>query len=178
MYYVARDAAYTFLLSEKDWKKVSIVCSFLEQFNEVTHLILGSEYPTSNLFLIELYTIKKLLDEASVDEESFMVEMANKMKAKFDKYWGDSDLLISITVVLDSRNKMKLIEWYFSEIYSASDAIEHISTVCETLHMLYNEYVEAHKANVDNNNIQGEPQKESLIGRSNLNGRGKGKVRT
>ncbi|XP_042400218.1 zinc finger BED domain-containing protein RICESLEEPER 2-like [Zingiber officinale] len=84
--YAARDAAYTFLPSEEDWKKVSVVCSFLEEFNEITHLISGSEYPTSYFFLTELYTIKKLLNEASADEGSFIVEMINKMKIKFDKY--------------------------------------------------------------------------------------------
>ncbi|XP_074570531.1 zinc finger BED domain-containing protein RICESLEEPER 2-like [Curcuma longa] len=35
--YAARDTTYTFLPSEEDWKKVSVVCSFLEEFNEVTH---------------------------------------------------------------------------------------------------------------------------------------------
>ncbi|KAG6488202.1 hypothetical protein ZIOFF_056961 [Zingiber officinale] len=175
--YAARDVAYTFLPSEDDWKKVSVVCSFLEEFNEVTHLISGSEYPTSNVFLTELYTIKKLLNRASSDEGSFMAAMANKMKAKFDKYWGDSNLLISIAAVLDPRNKMKLIEWCFLEIYSPNDAMEHISTVHETLRMLYNEYVEAHKTTVGSSNVQDETQRESFIGRTNLNGRGKGKVR-
>ncbi|XP_074562601.1 zinc finger BED domain-containing protein RICESLEEPER 1-like [Curcuma longa] len=175
--YAARDATYTFLPSEEDWKKVSVVCSFLKEFNEVTHLISGSEYPTSNLFLTELYTIKKLLNEVSAIEGSFMTEMDNKMKAKFDKYWGDSNLLISIAAVLDLRNKMKLIEWCFLKIYFVSDAIEHISMIHEILHMLYNEYVEAHEASVGNNNVQGETQRESSIGQSNLNGRGKGKVR-
>ncbi|XP_042467566.1 zinc finger BED domain-containing protein RICESLEEPER 2-like [Zingiber officinale] len=177
LYHAARDATYTFLPSEEDWKKVSVVCSFLEKFNEITHLISGSEYPTSNLFLTELYTIKKLLNEASADEGSFIVEMVNKMKTKFDKYWGDSNLLISIAAVLDPRNKMKLIEWCFPEIYSVGDTIEHISMVRETLHMLYNEYVEAHKTSVDSSNVQSETQRESSIGRSNLNGRGRGKVR-
>ncbi|KAG6507127.1 hypothetical protein ZIOFF_032468 [Zingiber officinale] len=171
--YAARDATYTFLPSEEDWKKVSVVCSFFEEFNEITHLILGSEYPTSNLFLTELYTIKKLLNEASADEGSFIVEMINKMKTKFDKYWCDNNLLISIVAVLDPRNKMKLIEWCFPEIYSVGDAIEHISMVCETLHILYNEYVEAHKTSVDSSNVQSETQRESSIGRSNLNGRGR-----
>ncbi|XP_042467208.1 zinc finger BED domain-containing protein RICESLEEPER 2-like [Zingiber officinale] len=136
--YAARDATYTFLPSEEDWKK---------------------------------------LNEASVDEGSFIVEMVNKMKTKFDKYWGDSNLLISIAAVLNPRNKMKLIEWCFPEIYSVGDTIEHISMVHETLHMLHNEYVEAHKTSVDSINVQSETQRESSIGRSNLNGRGRGKVR-
>ena len=33
-----------------------------------------------------------------------------KMKDKFDKYWGDYNLLISMAAVLDPRIKMQLIE--------------------------------------------------------------------
>lgn len=54
-------------------------------------------------------------------------------------------MLISIAAILDPRNKMKLIEWCFPEIYSEVDEIEHIVTVRETLRNLYIEYVEAHK---------------------------------
>ncbi|XVF74046.1 hypothetical protein PTKIN_Ptkin13bG0030100 [Pterospermum kingtungense] len=112
--YQQKDPSYTTLPSKKDWKKVEFVCSFLQEFNEVTSLISCSEYPTSNLFLTELYNIKKLLNEAYV-------------------------------AVLDPRNKM-LFEWCFSEIYSISEAFQHITTICETLHTIYNECVEAYKA--------------------------------
>ncbi|XP_073062862.1 zinc finger BED domain-containing protein RICESLEEPER 2-like isoform X2 [Primulina eburnea] len=159
--YQQRDPTYNYLPSDEDWEKVIVVCSFLEEFNEVTHIISGSEYPTSNLFLPELYNIKKLLKNTNVGEDSFMADMIKKMKKKFDKYWGDCNLLISIAAVLDPRNKMKLIEWCFPVIYSEVDAVEHIITVRETLRDLYNEYVEAHKKNIGEKDVQSESQKES-----------------
>ncbi|XP_075473486.1 zinc finger BED domain-containing protein RICESLEEPER 1-like [Primulina tabacum] len=84
--YQQRDPTYNTLPSEEDWDKVRVVCSFLQEFNEVTHIISGSEYPTSNLFLPELYNIKRLLNNTSMGEGSFMKDIVNKMKTKFDKY--------------------------------------------------------------------------------------------
>ncbi|XP_043813814.1 zinc finger BED domain-containing protein DAYSLEEPER-like [Manihot esculenta] len=103
-----------------------------------------------------------------------MKVMVGKMKCKFDKYWGDCNLLISLAAILDPRNKMKLIEWSFPEIYSEFDSDEHITTVMETLRMLYNEYVDAHKTKSIGSKISsGETQKEG----SSCIISGKGKIR-
>ncbi|KAG6532805.1 hypothetical protein ZIOFF_006658 [Zingiber officinale] len=67
--YQQKDPTYNSLPSEEDWKKVHLVCAFLEELNEVTHIISSFEYPTSNLFLLELYNIKKLLNDTKVDED-------------------------------------------------------------------------------------------------------------
>ncbi|XP_073064097.1 zinc finger BED domain-containing protein RICESLEEPER 2-like [Primulina eburnea] len=147
--YQQRDPTYNTLPSEEDWEKVRVVCSFLQEFNEVTHIISSSEYPTSNLFLPELYNIKRLLNNTSMGE-----------------------------AVLDPRNKMKLIEWCFPEIYSEVDAIENIVTVRETLRLLYREYVDAHKNNVGEKDVSGDAQKESSSVSSIVSAKGKGKVRT
>ena len=95
------------------------------------------------MFLPELYNVKKLLDEKYNEEYGCMQSMVKKMKDKFDKYWGECNLLISMATVLDPRNKMQLIEWCFLLIYSRGDSIEHVVTVRETLRMLYREYLEA-----------------------------------
>jgi len=50
-----------------------------------------------------LYGIKEALDDASLDENEFIRDIALKMKKKFDKYWGTCNLLIYISVVLDPR---------------------------------------------------------------------------
>ena len=39
--YAQRETSYSFLPSEEDWMKVAEVCSFLEEFNEVTKIISG-----------------------------------------------------------------------------------------------------------------------------------------
>ena len=92
--------------SELEWAEVYEVCEFLKIFWDVTKLISGSNYPTVNLFLLELSRIKKLLN-LQLDEFSkkHMRDMAERMALKFDKYWGECDLLISFGSILDPRYK-------------------------------------------------------------------------
>ncbi|XP_050236367.1 zinc finger BED domain-containing protein RICESLEEPER 1-like [Mercurialis annua] len=145
--YQRRDPIYYSLPSDEDWAKIQEVCSFLEEFNEVTNIISGSEYPTSNLFLYELYNIKKLLDDKYNTEGGFMKAMVGKMKDKFDKYWGDCNLLISMGAVMDPRNKMKIIDYCFPLVYSRDDCIKHVAIIKESLNKLYNEYLETYRHN-------------------------------
>ena len=72
--------------------------------------------------------------------------MAKKIQAKFDKYWGECNLLISITVVLDLRNNMTLINFIFCVIYSEEDALFEINIIHDSLYELYKEYVDDHTA--------------------------------
>ena len=67
------------------------------------------------------------------------------MKEKFDKYWGDNNLLISIAAILDPRNKWKLIEYAFEGMYSSMEALRHEEEVRSALYGLFNEYVEIYK---------------------------------
>ncbi|XVF84520.1 hypothetical protein PTKIN_Ptkin17bG0043500 [Pterospermum kingtungense] len=52
--------------------------------------------------------------------------MAIKMKAKFDKYWGNlekTNLLLYIATILNPRKKLKFVRFCFSEMYSAKQAL-------------------------------------------------------
>nr|KJB19003.1 hypothetical protein B456_003G080400 [Gossypium raimondii] len=118
------------------------VCSFFALFNEVTNIISGSEYPTSNLFLPKLWSIKELLMEKSLSEELWMRQIADKMKRKFDQYWGEFNFLISIAAILHPRNMMKLIYFNFRVIYFEEEAPRQIHIVHDSLYELYKAYVD------------------------------------
>ena len=62
------------------------VCKLLEKFNLATHIISGSEYPTANLYLAEVWRVKQVIDNALEDEDFFMRDMTGPMKLKFDNY--------------------------------------------------------------------------------------------
>ncbi|KAK9284383.1 hypothetical protein L1049_023554 [Liquidambar formosana] len=139
--YKERDPGYHYLPTSEDWEKAENVCQFLEVFNEVTNIISGSEYPTSNLFLTEIWRVKEVLNEKKVDERPYIREMTKQMAEKFDKYWGECNLLMAIGAVLDPRYKMKLVEYAFSEIYPEQEAARNINIVRVALYEIFEEYI-------------------------------------
>lgn len=136
----------------------------------------GCEYPTSNLFLPDLTLIKETLDENSVSSDTDMKRMALKMKKKFDKYWGDLNLLIAVAAVMDPRNKMKLIEFSFRALYGDFEANEHIFSVKATLYDIYREYMDAfsNESAVKDYQVGVEDNAENISRASNSNVGAKG----
>ncbi|XP_059429114.1 zinc finger BED domain-containing protein RICESLEEPER 2-like [Corylus avellana] len=125
---------------------VGNVNQVLSVFNDVTNVVSGSEYPTANLYLPEVWRMKEVLMIKCDDRNEYMRSMASRMIDKFDKYWGDSNLLMSIAAVLDPRYKMKLINFCFSIIYPLTEACSHINNVLAVLKELFESYVSAHTA--------------------------------
>jgi hypothetical protein len=74
------------------------------------------------------------------------------MNLKFEKYWGECNLLMAVGVVLDSSFKMKLVQFCFPKIYQEPEAIRNIERVHRVLNELYGEYV-------DDQNLFGGPQR-------------------
>ncbi|XP_075659050.1 zinc finger BED domain-containing protein RICESLEEPER 2-like [Castanea sativa] len=114
-------------------------CSLV--FEEVTNVISGSEYPTANIFLPEVWKIKEVLNEKSLDENDYISAMACKMKLMFDKYWGECNFVMAIAVLLDPWFKMTLINFSFPKIYQGLEVARNIDRVHDAVYQLYNEYV-------------------------------------
>ncbi|GLT70788.1 hypothetical protein SLA2020_428480 [Shorea laevis] len=74
------------VVSPKDWEKIENVNQILAIFNEVTNIVSGSDYLTSNLFLPEVWKMKEILTIKSTDRNEHIRAMAIKMVDKFDKY--------------------------------------------------------------------------------------------
>lgn len=62
------------------------------------------------------------------------------MKTKFDKYWGYGNLLISFRAILDSRYKMRLVDFVLNKIYNVNDARINVIKVRDALYELFYEY--------------------------------------
>nr|XP_027120364.1 zinc finger BED domain-containing protein RICESLEEPER 2-like [Coffea arabica] len=138
------DPGFHYVPSEFEWMKVEEVCKFLGIFYEITNIISGSDYPTANLFLVELYRIKELLNEKALDFSDHIRFMAESMTQKFDKYWGENNVLMSLGAILDPRYKMVLVNHTFPVIYGEVAALRNIDEIRCILYDLYNEYVDAH----------------------------------
>nr|GLL29914.1 zinc finger BED domain-containing protein RICESLEEPER 2-like [Ipomoea trifida] len=136
-----RDPFFDSCPLEDDWDKVAKVCSILEASWTATHIISGYEYPTSNLFLQEVQKIKASLDSHVDDEDDFIRDLIKRMKMKFDKYWGECNLLMAISAVFDPTKKMLALEFCFPRVYSDQEVRENIARVKEIINTLYEEYV-------------------------------------
>jgi hypothetical protein len=101
------------VVSLEEWEKVENVNQVLAVFNDVTNIISGSDYPTSNLFLLEVWRMKEIVDVKARDRNEYMRLMAARMSDKFDEYWGDTNMLMALAAMLDLRYKMKLISFCF-----------------------------------------------------------------
>nr|XP_027099137.1 zinc finger BED domain-containing protein RICESLEEPER 2-like [Coffea arabica] len=142
--YADIDPGFHYVPTDFEWMKVEEVCKFLGIFHEITDMIFGSEYPTANIFLVELYRIKELLNEKALDLFYHIRVMAGSMSAKFDKYWGESNVLLSLGAILDPRYKMFLINHAFPVIYGEDAAPRFVAEIRDILYELYNEYVDCH----------------------------------
>ena len=75
--------------------------------------------------------------------------MVESMLVKFNSYWANVNIVIVVAIMLDLRYKMKLLEFYYSNIYGDySDLkIEKIKNFC---YDLLDEYGNVDKSPVDN----------------------------
>ena len=69
------------------------------------------------------------------------MDMASRMIDKFDKYWSEMNGLLAISSMLDPRNKLDCVDFYFREIYKG-EAPREIEKITSLLYDLLVEYVE------------------------------------
>ncbi|KAI7746374.1 hypothetical protein M8C21_016027 [Ambrosia artemisiifolia] len=136
-----QDSTYTVSLSEEEWQWAESVMSFMKLLVEVTNIFSHSQskYPTSNVYFPELCDVHVQLIDYCKKPDEFISSLATKMKIRFDKYWNKCGVGLAIAAILDPRFKMKLVEYYYKQIYD-DEAPDHIQEVSEGIRELFNEY--------------------------------------
>lgn len=85
-----------------------------------------TSYVKSNFVFDEFVDLYDALNELMDDNDSGMREMALKIRAKFDKYWGHVEKmnkLLYMSVVLDPRHKFVFVEFVFNQIFGIGSEI-------------------------------------------------------
>lgn len=103
-----------------DWGNVRRLVDMFVHFYELTLRISGSLYVTSNIFYHEISTVNLLLKERMKSDDVDVRFMGERMKEKYDKYWGDvnkMNKLIYVAVVVDPRYKLEFLEFALVEEY-------------------------------------------------------------
>jgi len=76
------------------------------------------------------------------------------MKEKFDKYWGECNLLMAVASVMDLRVKMGVVEYCYPKIYEQAQTQIYIHNMKDALQEIFKEYVEMY--NVNENSVDGQ----------------------
>lgn len=133
------DPTYMSSLTDVEWDWATSVTGYLKLFVEISNIISGNKSPTANIFFPEICDIHIQLIEWCKSTDDFLSSMALKMKARFDKYWSKCSLALAIAAILDPRFKMKLVEYYYSQIYG-STALDQIKEVSDGIKELFTAY--------------------------------------
>lgn len=133
------DPGYTVALSDTEWEWASSITSYMKLLLEIIAVLSSNKCPTANIYFPEICDIHIQLIEWCKSPDDFISSLALKMKAKFDKYWSKCSLALAVAVILDPRFKMKLVEYYYPQIYG-TDAADRIKDVSDGIKELFNVY--------------------------------------
>jgi hypothetical protein len=133
------DTAYSIFLSEIEWERLTAVTSYLKLFVEVLNIFTNRKYPTANIFFPELCDVKLHLIEWCKNSDVYISSLALKLRSKFDEYWDKCSLGLAVAAMLDPRFKMKLVDYYYPQIYG-SMSTSRIEEVFDGVKALYNEH--------------------------------------
>ncbi|XP_057975239.1 zinc finger BED domain-containing protein DAYSLEEPER-like [Malania oleifera] len=120
IHYALLVANYKYCPSNEEWNRAEVICNFLKPFYDMTKLLSGSDYPTSNLYFSNIWKIQLHLLETMENSDSIVNGMAAKMKEKFDKYWKCYSVVLAFAIVLDPRYKLQFVEFCYSKVDSST----------------------------------------------------------
>ncbi|XP_019192918.1 PREDICTED: zinc finger BED domain-containing protein DAYSLEEPER-like isoform X1 [Ipomoea nil] len=123
-------------LSGVDWDRVSALTTFIKQFHEASSIFRGNKCNTANIYFPEICNIHLQLIEWCKNSDDFIHSLALKMKSRFDEYWKKCSLALAIAAILDPRFKLKLVEYYYPQIYGDKSQ-KCIDTVSDCMKALY-----------------------------------------
>ncbi|KAG6743624.1 hypothetical protein POTOM_052324 [Populus tomentosa] len=123
--------------SAEEWNKATAVFECLKEFYKST-----CNFPTSrDDYFLSVRDVYKNLHGWKQSDYVYVRAMANRMKGKFDEYWGEASLALGISAVLDPSFKLDFIEYGYRQIYD-SDADLHLSRFRYDLTCAYHKYAE------------------------------------
>ncbi|KAL8140058.1 hypothetical protein V2J09_006079 [Rumex salicifolius] len=100
-------------------------------FYDATLLLSGSRYVTCNTCVHHVFAIGLGISELCINEDEGVRKMAQQMKLKYDKYWGDvhnMNYLLFVSLLLDPRRKMQLVDWLIRQSFDATKAaVVHVN---------------------------------------------------
>ncbi|OWM74551.1 zinc finger BED domain-containing protein RICESLEEPER 2-like [Punica granatum] len=139
------DSNYINCPTPLEWQKIEKIKKFLGVFFEITSLFSGIKYPTANLFFPSTFKAYLMLKEFSDGTDEDLGPMSLGMLMKFEKYWFEFSVILSIAVILDPRYKLEFVDWSYRKLYGSQSS--EFQTVRDKLFSFYEEYTACDKEN-------------------------------
>lgn len=87
-----------------------------------------------------VYEVNKCNKGWETSTHEYIRDMALKMRSKFDSYWKECNLLMSIGVVLDPRYKARWVEFVFKRLHGSQNYHTHYNKFQIALNALFSSY--------------------------------------
>jgi hypothetical protein len=103
--------------SESEWNMAVAVSECLSKFYDLTELLSGTSYPTTNIFYKGFCEVRDLLDNWCLSTDLTIKLMAIDTRETFEKYWSSSSMSLVVACFFDPRYKRRVIEFYMKKFY-------------------------------------------------------------
>ena len=90
---------------EEDWQVAEELCKFLKVFDDSTNIFSATSTPTSKLYFFQ--ACKITLHLRSTWDDPVITKMQVGRIDKFQQYWRDHSMILSIVVIFDPRCKFE-----------------------------------------------------------------------
>ncbi|MEK0311041.1 DUF4413 and hAT family C-terminal dimerization domain-containing protein, partial [Candidatus Phytoplasma fabacearum] len=150
--------------NNEDWDNARCFVRFLKIFYDITQIVSGTNFVTSSQYFNEDCKILQVFHKWIGNSDPLFGNMAKKMKAKYDKYWGNvknMNILIFVAVVLDPRSKFKFVEWSLHKFYEKEVAEFLCNKIKESLYDMFGVYMDS---NINQQSVETSPQLPSEMG--------------
>ncbi|XP_038902436.1 zinc finger BED domain-containing protein RICESLEEPER 1-like [Benincasa hispida] len=139
------DASYRHDLSpnKENWTNAKMLIRFLNVFYDMTLKISGSLYTTSNMVFHQITVVQNCIHLNASSANAMLVGMANSMKDKFEKYWGNNEknkLSLYVTIVLDPRKMLRFVSFCLKNVFGPEVTKSMGNVVEQCCRRLFHEY--------------------------------------
>ncbi|XP_057744911.1 zinc finger BED domain-containing protein RICESLEEPER 2-like [Arachis stenosperma] len=144
--------------SDLDWEYAESIVPFLQVFSDATICVSGTLYVTSDMYMKEVFAIGQFICHFCDSIDFSTMSMAEKMRVKYEKYWGNPNLvnmLLLIAIVLNLMQKIEYVNYFLDYFFGEEKGGELKSKLFKCIKLLYQQYQSSEEASeADTQDVQ------------------------
>nr|XP_025677812.1 zinc finger BED domain-containing protein RICESLEEPER 2-like [Arachis hypogaea] len=144
--------------SDSDWEYAESIVPFLRVFSDATIRVSGTLYVTSDMYMKEVFAIGQFIRHSCDSVDFSTMSMAERMRVKYEKYWGNPDsvnMLLLIAIVLNPMQKIEYVNYFLDYFFGEEKGGELKSKLSKCIKLLYQQYQSSEEASeADTQDVQ------------------------